>query len=368
VEQRGQAAEPELKAAMASRTAVVAGALGIVGRALVNRLLASGGWDVVSLSRRQADLGAGVRHVQVNLLDAHDTHAKLRELDNATHVFYCAYAPGASAAQEVAPNLAMVVNLVEALEKSAPRLAHVQLIHGTKWYGNHLGPFRTPAREGDPRHMPPNFYYDQQDWLEAQQRGKRWSWSTLRPHCICGFSVGSPMNHLMALSVYATLSRELGLPLRFPGHPQAFAALYQFTDARLLARAMEWAATTVACENQSFNMNNGEPERWMNIWADIARVFGMQAGDVQQISLVRTMADKGPLWAQMCAKYRLQPHSLDQLVSWNFADWAYSAPYDQVSSLAKARRAGWSEVLDATTMFRELVADLVEQQVIPAPA
>ena len=24
-----------------------------------------------------------------------------------------------------------------------------------------------------------------------------------RPHCICGLSVGSPMNHLMALSLYA---------------------------------------------------------------------------------------------------------------------------------------------------------------------
>jgi hypothetical protein len=36
-------------------------------------------------------------------------------------------------------------------------------VHGAKWYGMHIGPYRTPAREGDPRHMPPNFYYDQQD-------------------------------------------------------------------------------------------------------------------------------------------------------------------------------------------------------------
>lgn len=353
---------------MASRTAVVAGALGIVGRALVERLRESGDWDIVALSRRALDLGPGVRQVQVDLLDAQDCRRALRELDAATHVFFCAYAPRATPAEEVAPNLAMVVNLVEALEAAAPRLAHVQLIQGTKWYGNHLGPFRTPAREDDARHMPPNFYYDQQDWLAARQRGRRWSWSALRPHCICGFSIGSPMNHLMALSLYATISRELGLPLRFPGHPLAFSAMYQFTDARLLARAMEWAATTPACENEAFNINNGEPDRWQNLWPDIARAFGMQPGEVQQINLQRTMADKEPLWAAMRAKYGLQPYTLEQLVTWSYADWAYSAAYDQVSSLAKARRAGWSEVLDSSAMFSELIGGLVAQRVIPPAA
>lgn len=350
---------------MATKTAVIAGALGIVGRALVEQLRASGGWEIVALSRRKLDLGPGVRQVQVDLLDADNTRTALRELGDATHMFYTAYAQRPTAGEEVAPNLAMVVNLVEALEAASPRLAHVQLMQGTKWYGNHLGPFRTPAREDDPRHMPPNFYYDQQDWVAARQRGKRWTWSALRPHCICGFSVGSPMNHLMALSIYASISRELGLPLRFPGHPLAFAALYQFTDARLLARAMEWAATTQACENEAFNMNNGEPERWKNIWPAIADAFGMEPAEPQQVNLVRTMADKEPLWAAMREKYGLKPYTLDQLVGWTFADWAYSTPYDQVSSLAKARRAGWNEVLDASDMFQGLVGDLMRDRVIP---
>lgn len=351
---------------MASRTAVVAGAHGIVGRALVEYLRASGDWDIVSLSRRPAAAETGVRHLQVDLLDAQDCAAKLGEADGATHVFFCAYAPRATPAEEVAPNLAMVVNLVEALEKMAPQLAHVQLMQGTKWYGNHLGPFRTPAREDDPRHMPPNFYYDQQDWLAARQRGRRWSWSALRPHCICGFSVGSPMNHLMALSLYASLARELGLPLCFPGSPPAFAALYQYTDARLLARAMVWAATTEACENQAFNIHNGEPDRWKNLWPGLARLFGMEAGEVRQLTLARVMADKEVLWARMREKYGLQLYTLQQLVNWNYADWAYAAPYDQFSSLAKARRAGWNEVLDAGTMFGELVSDLAARRLIPA--
>ena len=43
-------------------------------------------------------------------------------------------------------------------------------------------------RETDPRHMPPNYYFDQIDWLTAYQRGKGWDWVELRPQTLCGFS------------------------------------------------------------------------------------------------------------------------------------------------------------------------------------
>jgi hypothetical protein len=37
-----------------------------------------------------------------------------------------------------------------------------------------------------------------------------------RPEAVCGYAVGNPMNLLMVISVYAAISKELGLPLRFP--------------------------------------------------------------------------------------------------------------------------------------------------------
>jgi nucleoside-diphosphate-sugar epimerase len=350
---------------MERKVCVIAGALGIAGRALVEHLEQGDEWEVIALSRRAPDFPTHARFLAVDLLNTDDCRMKLSECRDATHIFFAAYAPGRTAADEVAPNLAMVVNLVTTIERVAPRLAHVQLIQGSKWYGNHLGPYRTPAKEDDPRHMPPNFYYDQQDWVEARQRGKQWTWSALRPHCICGLSVGSPMNHLLALSLYASISRELGLPLRFPGAPGAFRAVYQFTDARLLARAMVWAATTPACANEAFNMTNGELERWENIWPSLAATFGMKPGPVQSINLVRTMADKEPLWEAMCRKYELRSYSPSQLVSWEFADWSYSNSFDQMSSLAKARRAGWKESLEAEPMFRDLIARLISDRVIP---
>jgi nucleoside-diphosphate-sugar epimerase len=301
--------------------------------------------------------------VEVDLLDEQKTKATLRSLAGITHVFFAAYAPRATLAEEVAPNLAMLVNLVTAVDSS--RLRHVAIVQGSKWYGNHLGPYKTPAKEDDTRHMPPNFYYDQQDWLSTFQHGKSWSWSSWRPHGLCGISVGSAMNQLMALALYATISRELDLPLRFPGTPQAFKSVYQFTDARLLARALLWAADTPACANAAFNLTNGELERWENIWPAIAECFGLRAGPVQTISLARFMSDKEPLWMRIRERHKLKPYALRELVNWEFADWVYAAIFDQISSLGKVRRAGWNEVLDGETMFRRLFDELRAERIIP---
>ena len=107
--------------------------------------------------------------------------------------------------------------LLDVVEESAPNLQHVTIYQGGKAYGSDLGPFKTPAREDDPRLMPPNFYYDQEDHLRQRQQGKRWTFGILRPEAVCGYAVGNPMNLLTVIAVYAAISKELGLPLRFPG-------------------------------------------------------------------------------------------------------------------------------------------------------
>ena len=66
----------------------------------------------------------------------------------------------------------MLVNSVTAITRASPGLKRVALVTGTKYYGVHLGPVKTPMRETDPRHLPPNYYFDQIDWLTAFQREK----------------------------------------------------------------------------------------------------------------------------------------------------------------------------------------------------
>src|SRR3546814_12464337 len=105
----------------------------------------------------------------------------------------------------------MLVNAVETVEPVASRLRHVSLMQGYKVYGAHLGPFKTPARETDPHHMPPEFNVDQQAFLEDRQHGRAWSWSAIRPSVVCGFSLGNPMNLAMVIAVYArTEERRAG--------------------------------------------------------------------------------------------------------------------------------------------------------------
>jgi progesterone 5beta-reductase/iridoid synthase-like 1,4-enone reductase family protein len=195
------------------KKALIAGATGVVGRNLQRHLLTLDDWDVIAVSRRKPDVEGQYEHIAVDLLDREQTLEALKRPRGVTHVFFSAYIERPTWAEMVAPNQTMLVNLMDAIETASPDLAHVNLMHGTKWYGNHLGPFKTPAKEDDPRHMPPNFYYDQQDLVAARQRGKTWTWSTARPHAICGFATGNPMNLVMVLAVYGAHGRTTTLSI-----------------------------------------------------------------------------------------------------------------------------------------------------------
>jgi nucleoside-diphosphate-sugar epimerase len=185
----------------ARKKALVAGALGVSGRAIVNHLVGLGDWEVIGISRRTPDFPTSARFLALDLLDRADVERNLGEFHDVTHVFYTALQTRPSPFEEVELNLAMLRQTVEAVERSSGRLRKVVLMEGAKYYGAHLGPYKTPAREHDPRHLPPNFYYDQEDYLRASSADRGWSWTALRPSCICGFAVGNPMNMATVIGV-----------------------------------------------------------------------------------------------------------------------------------------------------------------------
>ncbi|GJD66022.1 SDR family oxidoreductase [Methylobacterium frigidaeris] len=347
------------------KTALVAGATGVVGRNLLKRLAADPDWDVVAVSRRKPDVDGDYRHLSVDLLDAAEARRQLGGLEAVTHVFYSAYIKGPSWSEMVAPNMALLRNLMDAVEPAAQGLRHVNLMHGTKWYGNHLGPFKTPAKETDPRHMPPNFYYDQQDFIVARQAGKAWTWSSARPHGICGFAVGNPMNLVMVLAVYATISKALGLPLRHPGSEANAAALYNVTDSDLLARACLWMSTEAGAANEPFNITNGDVFRWRDMWPAIADYFGMEVAQPQKIDLVHMMADKKSLWDRLTEEHGLRAIPYEQLVGWGYGNFVFAPDFDVMSSTTKARRYGFTESQDSQEMFLRHFDALRAQRIIP---
>ena len=349
----------------ARKVALVVGAHGVIGSNLIGHLSKLGDWDVIGLSRRGGTDVGRVRYMAVDLLDPEACRRRLGDLREVTHIFYAAYQDRPTWAELVPPNLAMLVNVVEAVEPVATGLRHVSLMQGYKVYGAHLGPFKTPARESDPPHMPPEFNVDQQEFLERRQRGKAWSWSALRPSVVCGYALGNPMNLTMVIAVYAAISKELGLPLRFPGRPGAYDSLLEMTDAGLLARATVWAATDERCANQAFNINNGDLFRWSEMWPKIAASFGLEVAPPLPMSLEVVMADKEPLWNAMVERYDLAPHSYQEVSSWRFGDFVFSWDYDMFADGSKARRFGFHDFVDTEAMFRDVFDGFRQWRIIP---
>ncbi|WP_414944625.1 SDR family oxidoreductase [Amycolatopsis sp. cmx-11-32] len=340
------------------KVALVAGANGVIGKNLIEHLETQSDWRVIGLSRR-----GGPGQIAVDLLDAEGTLAKLGDLDDVTHVFYAAYVDKPTWAELVPPNLAMLTNLVDAIERAAPGLRHISLMQGYKVYGAHLGPFKTPARESDAGHMPPEFNVDQQQFLERRQDGKTWTWSAIRPSVVGGTALGNPMNLALAIAVYASISKELGLPLRFPGKPGAYDSLLEMTDAGLLAKATTWAAT--GSTNEAYNIANGDLFRWSELWPRIAAYFGLEVAPPLPMSLGVVMADKEELWTAIAAKYGLEVPYGAVSSSWGFADFVFGWDYDMFADGSKARRAGFHEYAETSAMFFRLFDEFRKAKVIP---
>jgi nucleoside-diphosphate-sugar epimerase len=347
------------------RTALVVGAHGVIGSTLLAELAERPGWDVIGISRRGGADTDRIRHRAVDLLDPVAAREVLSTLPEITHIFYAAFQDRPTWAELVAPNLAMLVNTVEAVDATAARLQHVSLMQGYKVYGAHLGPFRTPAREDDPGHLPPEFNLDQQAYLVRRSAGRPWSWSAMRPSVVCGTALGNPMNLLVVIAVYAAMCKELGLPLRFPGRPGAYDTLLEVTDAGLLARATVWAATDPAGAGQAFNITNGDLFRWNRMWPVLAGVMGLPVAPPLPMSLAAAMADKEPLWEQMKARYGLVDTSFAEVSSWPFGDAVFAWDYDFLADSSKARRCGFHEYIETETMFADLIGRLRADRIIP---
>jgi nucleoside-diphosphate-sugar epimerase len=355
-------------------TVLIAGALGIVGRAALDHYEAAGDWDVIGLARRAPDPPpARARFVSVDLRDRAACEARLAELRGITRIVYCALfekpelGKGWLEADQIATNLAMLANLIEVVEPRNPGLRHVALLQGTKAYGVHLGQMPIPGKERAPRHIHPNFYWAQEDFIRARQAaGSGWTWTVLRPQAVIGYAPGSAMNLLAAIGAYAAISRELGFPLVWPG---SGTRITEATDARLLARAIAWASDAPTAANQIFNVTDGDVFAWESMFPRVARLFGMEMGAPHPMSLAAVMADKAPVWQRLVQRYDLLAPGLDEMIgtSWQFADFAFSRPGQTSSILStiKVRQAGFGDCIDSAEMLEWWLRDLQRRRILP---
>ena len=350
---------------MPRKTILIAGALGVIGRALVEHCENDPDVELIGLARRRPEFPSRASFRSVDLLDRADCQRQLPDLGNVTHIVYAAWQPQPSRLEEVAPNLTMLRNLMEVVGHGAPGLRHVTLLQGAKAYGSHLGPFQTPARETDPRHMPPNFYYDQQDYLSELQLRRDWAWTIFRPTFVYGFAVGNPMNLTTVIAVYAAISRELNLPLRFPGTEAAYRVLSQAVDATLIGKAILWAGESPQCRNEVFNITNGDLFRWSSMWPYLGKLLDMPVAEPQRLPLAEFMGGHERVWDGLVAKHGLKPYPYRDIVSWGFGDFCFNREYDHILDTTKLRERGFDGCEDSYRMFERQLGFLREQRIVP---
>lgn len=346
-------------------TVLVAGDAGLIG-SYVARQYQHLGWEVHGFSRRNLP-EATWHHERVDLLHpSTDTElSRLPVLSEVTHLVFGAYSEQGTEAELIEVNDRLLGATLDALTAAGAPLKHVTLYQGGKAYGHHLGFFNTPAKESDPRLLGDHFYYTQENLLRVFASSQGVGFTILRPEGVTGYAVGNPMNLLLVIGVYAALSKELGLPLRFPGTRAAYEVLYQTTDAELLARATVWAGSAPGARDQVFNITNGDQFRWSQLWPRFAEHFGMDYAPPQQMSLAETMPTLAGVWQRLVERHDLVPTPFEKLVGWGVGDFLFHHEADNITSTIKARQAGFADALDSESRFLELFDQLVTQRVIP---
>ena len=352
------------------KTALIVGVSGMVGGNLANLLVADKDWTVYGMARRPGQR-EGVTPIAVDLQDAAAVREALKDL-RPTHIFLATWLRQATEAENVRVNSAMVRNVLDAVS-SAGSVEHVALVTGLKHY---LGPFEayakgnlpaTPLREEQERLEIENFYYAQEDEVFSAAARDGYSWSVHRPHTIIGYAVGNAMNMGTTLAVYATICKELGKPMQFPGSAAQWNGLTDITDARVLAKQLLWAATTPAAKNQAFNIVNGDTFRWNWMWPRIANWFGVEARPLEGEGwpLEQQLADAAPVWKSIAEKHGLAELDINVLASAWHTDADLGRPIEVITDMSKSRKLGFLEFQSSEDSFRDLFATLREERLIP---
>jgi nucleoside-diphosphate-sugar epimerase len=177
------------------RGLLVVGGYGVAGTAIVDAASHDATWNVTTAVRRTAPShglsGAPApRHISVDLLSVSNAAAAFSDLSGITDLAFAAYVERPTMALNVAPNVEMLANTLAALTKAGSPPERVVLIGGGKSYGPHLGPYKTPAKESDPRILGPIFYDDQEDMLRDWSDRNGASWTILRPDGVLGVGLG----------------------------------------------------------------------------------------------------------------------------------------------------------------------------------
>jgi nucleoside-diphosphate-sugar epimerase len=351
-----------------TREILLVGPYGVLGTGVLDAAAETANWLVTTAARRPAPTyrpSSAHRHITVDLLDREGTFKAFSALETVTDLVFAAYVEKPTMAETVEPNAHMLKNTLDALAARKSPLKRIMLSGGAKSYGFSLGSFNAPAKETEPRLIAPIHYHQQEDITAAWSEKNGASWTVLRPHLVMGPSLASPMNIVTALATYAAMSRELGIPLRFPGRREGWNSLQETADAELFGRGTLWALSDDRAKNEIFNISNGDVYRWRQLWHVLADFYEIPVAEPVAMSTVAEMSEKGPLWDSMVTRYGLHATPYEQIANWAFVDWMLNFEDETIQSTIKIRHAGFQDSIDTHVSFKRQLTRLREMNIIP---
>lgn len=396
-------------------TALVLGGTGTIGTAIIRALHESGEYEIFATTRRaHLAFPAGVKPIQVDLLDKTTLTKTLSELPPISHIFYAAlypheyktgdegfakmrkqmtsagfmynrlgWVPGlkrslesqfAAASNSTTPgseNEQMLDNVLSVVESLPNSLVHVSLVTGGKVYGMHYSPmvykgWRTVMREDDPPAPGPSYYFFQENRVIEGAKQHGYHYTISRPPYVIGYAESSGYNILTAIIVYATLLREQGLPLIFPGDDLSAQTRLPWCDANLIGALHEWAAESGRAANQVFNISNGDPCTVKEVWEAVSEAMDMKLEfRPEGFDTTAFMKEGAKLWPEIIKKHGLQETAYSTLTNTTELAGMAAITWDHMYDLSKLRNAGFNHPVDTQASFKSWITTLRQERIIP---
>ncbi|CAF4781111.1 unnamed protein product [Rotaria sp. Silwood1] len=373
---------------MSSSSAHVAciwGANGISGTAMVDLLIekSSNEWShIICISRRPFQLDIKddrIDFISIDILTA-TVDEIVNELEKVngrtiTDVFHYTYIEKKDEDELDKINKILLEKALEACVKIANKTIQTfSLQTGYKYYGVHKSNedlAELPFIEDAPRHKGSNFYFTQEDLLKDYALKHEWKYIITRPSIIIGLAKGNFMNFAVTIALYATIQKELGQPLLFPGNRKAWNRISDHSTASNNARFQLWTVLNKNIRNETFNIANGDLVRYRDLWPKIESYFNiphheqiLNENEVQ-IKLAEYMPKNKDVWIRIAQRENLDEKAFDY-ATWAFADGSLKSPNDRHGDLSKARRFGWTIEVDTFDGYIQCFDRLKQLKVIPA--
>jgi nucleoside-diphosphate-sugar epimerase len=376
-----------------TKVALITGGNGITGSAvleyLVKNTTATEWSKIIVTSRSPFKTIVQDDRISFIALDLSNEPATLIEKMSSicaevTHAYFSSYVHKDDFSELNKANEALFSNFLDALITVAPSLQNCTLQTGGKHYNVHIMPVASPAREDEPRTESPigNFYYPQEDYLIARQKGQSWTWNVIRPEAIIGHtSKPNGMNSALTYALYFFVCKNLGTEAAMPTNQRYWEGYDDLSDSRLIADITIWASTTPKAANEAFNVTNGDYLCWRYMWPRLARYFGANAtsdqvfkkpvpseGELQlEFSLAEWAADKREVWDRICNENKCpEAKATWDSGTWAFQDWVFQRTWSATLSVNKARKLGWQGHIDSYQSLTDAFEKFVELKQIPA--